>query len=475
MQTATDTLFFKQYYLGCLSHASYLVGDKSTGRAVVVDPQRDVSQYIEDAKANDLHIERVIETHFHADFLSGHLELREATGAIISYGSRGKAIIEFPHEKLDHKQLLSLGDVVLEIRHTPGHTPESISIVISKHSGDEHPYAVLTGDTLFIGDVGRPDLLSSVGFGADELAKCLYNSLHNELLTLPDSTLVYPAHGAGSSCGKHLSNETASTIGDQRKTNYALSPMSESEFVKVVTQGQSVAPLYFLFAATRNRADHELLQESSSVNLLSLAEVLRMRDEGAVLIDAREPHEFALGHIKGSINVGFSGRFAEYVGAVVKPDTQLVLIANADVVDAARIRLARIGYDRVIGALVDMKSVSELAGAECQDITRLSVGQVAEKLSQESEVQLVDVRGPGETEHGVISTAKLIQLSALVGRLGELDPSKPTIVYCAGGFRSSIAASALRRHGFENVMDMIGGFDAWAREGQAITVLQGSH
>ena len=230
-------MIFKQYELGCLSLFSYLVGDETTGRAVVVDPQRDVSEYVADSERLGLRIERVIETHFHADFLSGHLELAAATGAVISYGTLAQP--DFAFEGLAHRQRLSLGDVTLEIRHTPGHTPESISIVVFEHDGAE-PWGVLTGDALFIGDVGRPDLLTSIGFSADDLARQLYHSVHEQLLTLPDATRVYPAHGAGSACGKNLSTATESTIGEQRTTNYALAPMTEDQFVEAVTQGQSV-------------------------------------------------------------------------------------------------------------------------------------------------------------------------------------------------------------------------------------------
>ncbi|NQV96971.1 MAG: MBL fold metallo-hydrolase [Acidimicrobiaceae bacterium] len=255
-------MIFRQYYLACLSHASYLIGDEGSGRAVVVDPQRDISGYLADAKEFGLAIERVIETHFHADFLSGHLELAHATGAVISYGEAAHP--EFAIEHLADGRVLSLGDVTLQILATPGHTPESISIVIKEHPDDAVPYGVLTGDTLFIGDVGRPDLLTSVGVSADELAGQLYDSLRNKLLTLPDATRVFPAHGAGSSCGKKLSNETESTIGIQRATNYALAPMIKEEFIEAVTQGQSVAPLYFSFSGSRNKEDRPLLDENES-------------------------------------------------------------------------------------------------------------------------------------------------------------------------------------------------------------------
>jgi glyoxylase-like metal-dependent hydrolase (beta-lactamase superfamily II) len=288
-------VIFRQYQLSCLSLFSYLIGDETTGRAVVVDPQRDVSGYLADAAELGLRIERVLETHFHADFLSGHLELAAATGATISYGSEARA--DFPTEPLEHGQRLSLGEVVLEIRHTPGHTPESISIVIWERADDPEPWGVLTGDTLFIGDVGRPDLLASAGWSAEELARRLYRSLRAELLPLPDATRVYPAHGAGSACGRAMSDAVSSTIGEQRRMNYALRPMSEDDFVEVVTQGQSVAPLYFSFAADANKHQHELLDDQEAPQPLSFDEVESLVAGGAVVIDARAPETFASGHL----------------------------------------------------------------------------------------------------------------------------------------------------------------------------------
>ena len=280
-------MIFRQYQLSCLSLFSYLIGDERTGRAVVVDPQRDVSGYLADAEELGLRIERVIETHFHADFLSGHLELAAATGAAVSYGSEART--DFPMEPLADGQRLSLGDVVLEVRHTPGHTPESISIVIWEHADADEPWGVLTGDTLFIGDVGRPDLLSSTGWSADDLAGRLYRSLQDQLLTLPDTTRVYPAHGAGSACGKAMSDAVTSTIGEQRQTNYALRPMAEDEFVAVVTEGQSVAPLYFAFAADANRHDHQLLDDREPPEAVTLDRAMEIVDGGGVLLDARSP------------------------------------------------------------------------------------------------------------------------------------------------------------------------------------------
>ena len=337
-------MFFRQYQLGCLSLFSYLVGDETTGRAVVVDPQRDVSQYIADAETHGLQIERVIETHFHADFLSGHLELAAATGATISYGEGAWA--EFPIEPLADGTRLALGEVVLAILATPGHTPESISVVVFERA-DAEPWGVLTGDTLFIGDVGRPDLLASAGWTPEQLARRLYRSLQDKLLTLPDATRVYPAHGAGSACGKSMSNAVVSTIGEQRAANYALVPMSEEAFVDAITQDQSVAPPYFAFAADANRRGRAVLDDHEELERLDWPAVDAAQRAGSMLIDGRVPEAFASGHVHRSINVSLDGRFAEYAGDVARPDQSIVVVTDAGREIEAKVRLARIGFDNV--------------------------------------------------------------------------------------------------------------------------------
>lgn len=461
-------MFFRQYYLGCLSHASYLVGDTTTGRAVVIDPQRDVAEYLADAEANGLRIVKVLETHFHADFLSGHLELAAATGATIGYGSAAAGRAQFAIETFAEGSLIELGEVVLEVRETPGHTPESISIVVYDHGLHQPPYGVLTGDTLFIGDVGRPDLLASVGVSADELARQLFHSLHDKLLTLPDATRVFPAHGAGSACGKNLSTETMSTIGEQRRTNYALAPMSEKDFVEAVTQGQSVAPLYFSFAATRNRELHDLLDDDTSVPTLSIEEVLDEQHRGAVVVDSRDDMSFAAGHLRGSVNVGLGGRFAEYAGEVMTPGTPIVLVTDPGHEGEAKVRLARIGFDRVLGAL-DRPLEAFVAHPEyVERLSRLSVEALDDRLDAVSDLVLIDVRNPGEVALGAIPQSRNISLPALLQNIDALDRSAPTVVYCAGGYRSAIAASLLRSRGFADVSDLIGGYSAWAaRRGSA--------
>jgi glyoxylase-like metal-dependent hydrolase (beta-lactamase superfamily II)/rhodanese-related sulfurtransferase len=450
---------FTQYYLDCLSQASYLIGDETTGRAVVVDPRRDIEEYVSDAEAAGLTIELVIETHFHADFLSGHLELADATGAEIGYSS--VATTEFPSRKLADGERISLGDVQLEIRHTPGHTPESISIVVWEHADDEVPYGVLTGDALFIGDVGRPDLLASLGFTRDELADQLYESLHTKLLTLPDATRVFPAHGAGSACGKNLSTETWSTIGDQRVENYALLAPDKETFVGLVTEGQPPAPSYFVYDAVLNRQDRPLLDENAPLRSLELSDVDALVADGAVLLDGRTPEEFAHGHLTGSINVGLDGRYAEFAGSVVPSDVDIVLLVEPGFEREARNRLGRIGFDRVVGHLADPLGVMAAHPDRTERASRLTVREFEERRHELDGVQIVDIRNPGEVALGIVPGSVAIPVGQLPARLDELDPWAPTVVYCAGGYRSSVAASLLRNNGFTDVSDLLGGFGAW--------------
>ena len=450
---------FNQYYLECLSHASYLIGDETTGRAVVIDPQRDVSEYINDAKELGLTIELVIETHFHADFLSGHLELAEATGAKIVYSSVAET--EFDSMAVADGERYSLGDVQLEFRHTPGHTPESMSIVIYEHADNTEPYGVLTGDTLFIGDVGRPDLLSSIGFTREQLADSLYDSLHNKLMTLPDATRVYPAHGAGSACGKNLSTELWSTMGEQRKTNYALRAPDKHTFMELVTEGQPPAPGYFIYNAMLNRQGRELLDETEMPMAMSYDEVRAAMAAGAVLVDGRTPEEFGLGHLTGAVNIGLAGRYAEFAGSVIKPDIDIVLLTDPGQELEGKNRLARIGFDRVIGYLNEPYQVMFTNRDDVVVASRLTTNALGERIADVPELQMVDVRNPGEAAAGMIADAVNIPVGQLPDRIGELDPRKPTVVYCAGGYRSSVAASFLRQRGFADVSDVLGGYNAW--------------
>jgi glyoxylase-like metal-dependent hydrolase (beta-lactamase superfamily II)/rhodanese-related sulfurtransferase len=448
-----------QHYLACLSHASYLIGDEGTARAVVVDPRRDVGVYLQEAAERGLRVERVIETHVHADFLSGHLELADRTGAVISYGAGAE--VAFPIEPLHDGQRLSLGQVTLEILATPGHTPESICVVVWEHPDDRCPYGVLTGDTLFVGDVGRPDLLASAGadLSADALARRLYRSLHDKLLVLPDATRVYPAHGAGSACGKALSTETTSTIGEQRRTNYALQELTEDAFVAAITEGQPARPRYFAFDARANQERHALLDEHAP-DLLDLHDVLARQGAGAILLDPREPADFAVAHLAGAVNIGLQGRFAEWAGSVLPPDRDIILVGDPALAAEAKIRLARVGLDRVAGQLTDA-SVFASRPELVERSSRLTTGQLAELQGLQPALQLVDVRAAAETANGTIPGAAQIPLAVLADSLDGLDRDLPVVVYCASGYRSQVAASSLSAAGFRDVSDLLGGYGAW--------------
>ncbi len=463
-----DHLVIRQMYLGCLSQASYLIGDRSTGRAVVVDPRRDVDEILAAASEDGLTIDWVIETHFHADFLSGHLEVVAATGATIGIGSRGTT--EFDSNPLSDGEVIELGRVEVEVLHTPGHTPESISLVVSP-SADAEPVAVLTGDTLFIGDVGRPDLLASVGVTAEELGSHLYRSV-NRLLEFPDATLVLPAHGAGSACGKALSTETISTIGIQRATNYALQPMAEQRFIDLVTEGQPTAPGYFGYDASLNRQDRALLDEHELPPVLALADVTSVVEDGAVALDTRRPEDFAAGHLAGSINVSLDGRFSEQVGSVIAVGVPIVLVDDADHALEAKVRLARIGFDHVVGVLVDLEPALAAVPSRAAHLSRLTATELEARRSELGDrLQLVDVRNPAEVEAAPLDGARNIPLPKLRDEMSDLDQAGPVVLVCAGGARSVIANSLLRANGFDDVSDVIGGANAMGLTATCSTVV----
>ena len=453
-------MYFAQYYLDCLSQASYLIGDESTGRAVVVDPRRDVSGYLADARARGFTIEAVINTHFHADFAAGHLELAAATGAWIGYGRRA-AEVEYPIRRLADHERISLGEVTLEILQTPGHTPESVSILVYEHAADPVAYGVLTGDALFIGDVGRPDLLSSLGHQAGDLGRMLYDSVQHTLMALPDEVRVFPAHGAGSACGKNLSTERQSTIGAQRLTSYACAPMSEDEFVALVTEGQPPAPRYFVYDAVLNRKRHGLLDVESSARPLPLAEFGDRRARGAVVVDARDPHDFAAAHLRGSLNVPADGRFAERAGMVTEPGSEILVIAPPGTEQEVITRLGRIGFDTVTGYLSEPEAAFLAIPGEVDQASRLTASDLREALGRDQPPVVLDVRNASERAAGAIDGSLHIPLAELPSRLSEVPTGTPVVVYCAAGTRSSIAASLLRRSGHTDVSDLIGGEAAW--------------
>ncbi|MFJ5708629.1 rhodanese-like domain-containing protein [Streptomyces sp. NPDC093105] len=454
-------MFFAQYYLDCLSQASYMIADETTGKAVVVDPRRDVSEYLADAEARGFTVVGVINTHFHADFVAGHLEMAAETGAWIGYGRRAET--EYPIRKLADGETISLGDVKLEIMETPGHTPESVSVLVYEHGMDTVPYGVLTGDALFIGDVGRPDLLASVGVTADELGAMLHDSVQNKLMGLPDEVRVFPAHGAGSACGKNLSTEKQSTIGEQRATNYACAPMSREDFVAIVTAGQSAAPGYFAFDAELNRKERELFDPAVAPRPLSVEDFTDLRASGAVVVDARDPQEFAAGHLRGSVNVPADGRFAEQAGTVLPTDADLLVLAPQNREEEIVTRLARIGFDRVAGYLRSPDDALTALADEVTPASRLTAAQVRAALAGDNPPVVIDVRNCGERgDNGFIEGALHIALGELPRRLDEVPRDRSLVLHCAGGHRSSIAASLLRHHGFTDVSDILGGYAAWA-------------
>src|SRR5436190_6238671 len=342
-------MIFKQFYLTCLAHASYLVGDEQTHTAAVVDPQRDVDQYLAFAADRALRIEHVVLTHFHADFVAGHLELRDRAGATIYLGAKARA--EYAFTPLADGDTIDMGRVRLEALETPGHTAESISILVyDLDRSAAAPHAVLTGDTLFIGDVGRPDLRVALGWTAADLGGLLYESLRSKLLPLPDASLVYPAHGAGSLCGKALSKETVSTLGEQRRSNYALQPMSKAAFVELVTADQPDAPSYFTYDAVLNSQERPTLDETlERISGLTLDQVLALQTVGAQVLDTRDPAEFAAAHLAGSINVGLGGQYATWAGSVLSREQPIVIIAAPGREHEAAMRLGRIGFEQVVG------------------------------------------------------------------------------------------------------------------------------
>ncbi len=452
-------VLFTQYYIDCLSQASYLIADTGTGQAVVVDPRRDIGEYLADAAANGLTIVGMINTHFHADFVSGHLELADATGAWIGYGEAART--DFPVRHLADGERISLGQVTLQILATPGHTPESISVLVFEHPDDDVAYGVLTGDALFIGDVGRPDLLASIGFTAEQLGVQLFHSIQTVLMGLPDAVRVFPAHGAGSACGKNLSTERQSTIGEQRRLNYACQPMTQDQFVAVVTADQPSAPPYFLYNAILNRQERDHRGLTDSTPVLDDARIDAELSAGAVVLDTRTPTDFAAGHLIGSINVGADGRMAETVGMVLDPEQRIILLGPAGQEDEDAMRLARIGFDHVVGYIADAEAYLQRNAGRVGPASRLTARQLADILDSTPGITLVDLRNPGELADGILPGALTVPLTELVRRIDEIDLAGPVVVYCAGGWRSSVGASLLRARGAGDVSDLVGGYDAW--------------
>lgn len=443
-------MHFKQFYLGCLSHASYYLG--SNGEAVVIDPQRDVRQYLDEAAANGAKIKYIIETHSHADFVSGHKELAAKTGAKIVFGQ--KAETAFETLKVKDGDILDVGHIRLRIYETPGHTPEGITILASEPG---EPDRLFTGDTLFIGDVGRPDLVGSKGFTAEQMAGMLYDSLHEKILPLADETLVFPAHGAGSLCGRSLSKETFSTLGEQRKFNYALQPMAKEEFIRIVTAGQPPAPAYFAESAAMNLAGASSLSEIAAPMELTAEQAAGF---DGVVIDVRTNTEYGSGHIPNSINIGLGGQFASWAGQMVPVGTPIAIAAgNYEQVEEAVMRLARVGFETASNYVI----VGE--GSVLKSTPQVSVADAAKVTASDATAQLIDVRRPAEYSAGHAKGALNIPLDALSRELDRVDPERPTFVICQSGYRSSLASGILENAGVKEINNVAGGTKAWIDAG----------
>ncbi len=458
-------LILDQFYLGCLSHASYLIGDPVTKNAAVVDPQRDVSQYIEEAKKQGLKIKYVFLTHVHADFVAGHLELERKTGAKICLGAKSKANFQF--EKLEEGAVVDLGNVRLKVLETPGHTPEAISLLVydAKVSKD-NPYAVLTGDCLFIGDVGRPDLLASQGVTAKELAGLLYDSTREKLMKLPDETLVYPAHGAGSLCGKNLSTETVSTIGAQKKNNYALQPMSKEKFIELITADQPKTPQYFGYDANYNMTKHETLDEvlAKSMKPLTVDEAIQKRNAGAHLLDGRESDDFAKRHVVDAISIPMKGHYATWAGTFIDHNKPVVIISYPGKEREAAMRLGRIGFDNVVGYVKDGIGAFEKRDDLVASNVRVTPETLSTQMKSKNPPMVVDVRNDSEWNTANIDGTVHMPLIGLLDKVDSLPRDRELVILCATGNRSSTAASLLSQRGVTHVTDLAGGIEAWQKQ-----------
>jgi hydroxyacylglutathione hydrolase len=451
----------ERFYLGCLAHASYFI--HSEGVAAVIDPQRDVETYVEAAVRHGVRIEHIIETHVHADFVSGHCELAERTGARIYLGDGSGAL--FAHTAVRDGDAISFGNCRLQFLQTPGHTTESICIVMTDRGNAARPRVVFTGDTLFIGDVGRPDL--SANHTPQQLAALLYSSLHDKLLTLPDNTEIYPAHGAGSLCGRQMSSDSVSTIGRERASNYALQARSSDEFIHLLTDTLAPRPEYFAREVELNRQGAAPLDRLPRLAAMPAADVLALQAEGAVVLDTRPAMEFAVAHVPSSIHIMLTGQYASWAARILGLDTRLILSGeDADHVRESQMRLARVGMENIIGYLDGGIAEWVKSGHTVEYIPQVGVQELAGLLESERDgIAIVDVREPGEVAGGAIAGSIAIPLGQLASRASELDRSKLVVAHCKGGYRSSIATSLLRRAGFENIANLTGGFDAWKAAG----------
>lgn len=447
-------MILEQFYLGCLSHASYVIADEESGEAMIVDPQRDIDTYSEFLAEHKLILQGTILTHFHADFIAGHIELHEHYDIPIYLNSNADANFEF--EGLDDGQELKIGRIRVTALATPGHTPEGMSLLVHDESGK--PHAVLTGDTLFIGDVGRPDLLASIGYTADQLADMLYDSLHQKLLPLADDVLVYPAHGAGSLCGKNLSNETVSTIGAQRQENYALQKMSREKFKELVTADQPDSPQYFLHDATMNKQDRQTIDEllERAHHAIDIEELRRRAAVGEQIVDIRDETDVHQAYYRPAVNIGLEGKYATWAGSILSYDTPITVITDPHNHEEAIMRLGRIGYDNVNGYIIWDDIKDQLTPAELASTRRVSADNLM-AFFRDNDVQIIDIRSPREFEAEHLPDAENIPLHKLAETMADRDRSQAYLVHCAGGYRSSAGVTLLQSLGFENIYDLEGG------------------
>ena len=452
-------MYFEQFYLGCLAHASYMLASDS--EAIVVDPQRDVDIYLKAAAEHRVAIRHIFETHLHADFVSGHMELAARTGAKIYIGAQAGAT--FPHVPVKDGFELKVGHLRVSVLETPGHTPESVCLVVTGEEKSSKPWAVLTGDTLFIGDVGRPDL--SKTYSSTQLAGMLYDSLHNKLLTLSDGVLVYPAHGAGSLCGRNMRAEKSSTIGTERLTNYALQIGSRDEFIQQLTSNLPARPDYFLQDAEINRGGAPALTDLPPLPAILPKDLQSLVDDDAIALDVRPGDQYAAGHVPRSINIPLSGQFASWAGTVLGLKSRPVIIANSpDQLNEARIRLARVGIEDLRGHLDGGIAAWTKAGLPLALTPQMTV-QDLDRESKAGTFGVLDVRREPEWHAGHIENAAWWPLDNFKVAPPEIERETPIAVHCKGGYRSIIACSLLQRAGFSNVINVIGGFDAWQEAG----------
>lgn len=457
-------MLFEQIYLGCLAHASYLIG--SDGEAAVVDPTRDVDEYIRKAGEKGLRIRYVVETHLHADFVSGHRELAERAGAEIVIGARAGAL--FPHRAIGEGDEMRVGRVVLRFLETPGHTPESLSVLVIDTERSPEPRMVLTGDTLFVGDVGRPDLVGIRGLTPAHMAGLLYDSLHGKLLTLPDAVEVYPAHGAGSLCGKNIRQETWSTIGEQRRTNHALQPMPREAFIAKMTADLPEQPRYFGMDVEINRRGAPVLAARRPPPVLDAEAFAAGQRAGAEVVDVRSNVEFGAGHVPGALNIGLGGQFASWAGTLLDPARPVLIVAaDDDRAAEAVLRLSRVGLENAAGSLGGGVAAWRASGRPLATVPQITVADLR-SLVGKGELQVVDVRRAAEYAAGHVPGAVHAPLDRLAAEAARLDPARPTAVLCAGGYRSSAATSLLAQRGFKDLRNVLGGTGAWISAGYEV-------